>query len=216
MGSFPNMVAGQLLKAIFISPYSYGSGAATAAPGVCSLYGSDNSITLANGGGFFGSATAGAQTLYLGLLISSTAVGGSAVLTIADANITSNLSIFAGTAMAATSGAGSVVLLELVDNNYTRQSFAATLTTTPPTDGATLSQVTLPNATVNFCTSGINTAGGITGAAVGFFISSVATKNAGGANRPHVIAYGQLSTAKALGFGDQPTFAAGAITITLD
>ena len=216
MGSFPNMVAGQLLKAIFVTPMSYGTAAATAGSGICSLYGSDNTVTLLNGGGFLGSATAGAQTLYLGLLVSSTAVGGSAVNNILDVNITSNLSIFAGTAMVATASTASVVLLELVDNNYSRIAFAATLTTATPADTATLSQVTLPNASVNFCPSGINTAGGIAGAAVGFFISSFPTKNLGGANRPHVIAYGQLSTAKALGFGDQPTFAAGAITITLD
>jgi len=210
MGSFPNMVAGQLLKAIFVTPFSSGA-VATASGTVCSLYNSDTTTTLAAGGGFLGTSTAGAQLLYLGLITHPGAVGGQTVLTMADVNITSNTNTLAGTAWVPTGGGGtSGASIELIDSGYTRQAFTATLANTA--DGGTLAAVTLPVAQVNFGTIAV----AVTGAAVGFFISSVLTKNTGAALRPHVIAYGQLSTAKALGVGDQPTFAANAITITLD
>ena len=217
MGSFPNMVAGQLLKAIFVLPRSSGA-LAGAANGVASMYNSDATTTLANGGGFFTANSAGGvQLLYLGLIIHPGAVGGNTVIANAmtDATITSNTNDLAGQSWSATAGGASApgISVECVDQNYNRVTFSAALTNT--VDGATIATVTLPStAAVNFATTGMNAA--VTGAAVGFFISSFAGKGTGVGLRPHVIAYGQLSTAKALGVGDQPTFAQNAITITLD
>ena len=211
MGSFPNLTAGQLLKAIFIDKFSSGA-VATASSTVCSMY---NSAANTAGAGFFTATAAGAQPLHLGLLISAGAVGGLTVNAMGDANISSNTATLAGTGWAATTGSGSssTTSVECLDSNYNRVAFTASFTAV--TDGGTIATVTLPLAAVNFASSGMQAA--VTGAAVGFFISSFAGKGTGAdANRPHVIAYGQLSTAKALGVGDQPTFAAGAITITLD
>ena len=223
MGSFPNIVASQLLKAIFVTPFSSGN-SATASGTVCSLYNSDNVLALsaATQGGFFtATSTAGVQLLYLGL-IEHTNVGAN-VAVISGNFIDSLIQSTSGTVTSAAwvaTGILSGTSAELSDSGYDRKVFTASLQNAA-TDSGALAAVQLPGGNpINFGTistgySSSNGSGGFKGI-VGFFISSFAAKTTGGGLRPHVIAYGVLSNARTLQGGDQPTFAVNAITITLD
>lgn len=222
MGSFPNIVASQLLKAIFVTPFSSGTSAIMAS-GVCSLYNSDNATVLsgATQGGFFTATAAGSQPLYLGLIEHANVTANGAVLTanLSDAIIQSTSgTVASATTWIATTGNAAGASAELIADGYDRKLFTATLSVNPAVDSNTTAAVQLPVSLVNFGTIANYTgsAGGFQKGIVGFFISSFAAKTTGAGIRPHVIAYGVLSNARTLQNGDQPTFAVNAITITLD
>ena len=222
MGSFPNIVASQLLKAIFVTPFSSGN-SATASSTVCSLYNSDNVLALnaATQGGFFTASVAGAQPLYLGLIEHQNVGANAPVISgnFIDSLIQSTSGTVTSAAWVAT-GSLSGTSAELSDSGYDRKVFTASLQNAA-TDSGALAAVQLPGGNpINFGTisntyTSSNGASGLKGI-VGFFISSFIAKTTGGGLRPHVIAYGVLSNARTLQGGDQPTFAVNAITITLD
>lgn len=216
MGSFPNKTAGNILKMLFNST------ATVAAP--C-MYGT----TTSTAGILTEQTTAGSTNLalYIGLI-----EGGTASLPINEStanlgNIVNDTVITAtGTSapFASTTGVGTYALKE-----YTRTSGgygairkAITFGTVADDGDApaanTLAKVQGPSATVTFASAATGVTTGQTDgtAVIGFFISTYSSGGNASATLPTIVAYGHLSSARRVLQNDNPTFAANAITITLD
>lgn len=203
MGSFPNLTAGRILSSLFVSP-------ANAAVGTPSLY--INSVN-SPAGIHSGASTV---TLYVGLLsgdfVNNTSSGALA------AALTDAVIVSAGaTSPTASGGSGpphNIREYTVLGNGMQRVSAQFALSNGG--DGSTQATITGPTQAISFAanaSTGASNTQTIT-SVIGFFISTLLTPVAGSA--PNIIAYGNLSSSRSINTGDNPTFAANAITITLD
>jgi hypothetical protein len=213
MGSFPNKVASQILRSLFIdkdvaaAPALY-TGTTTNTKGILT--------EAANG-------TSGGTPLYIGLISGGTSSN-------AIPNGTGSLSNFLNDAAIVSSGvavagwpvaAGTRQLKEFTgaNNNTLRQVIQFSMTSGTADDGASIVTITGPTAPIQFAgTGGVTAAQATHESIIGFFITTLgsAAGLASSTGLPTVLAYGTLSMSRSVALGDNPTFAANSITITLD
>lgn len=203
MGSFPNKTAANILKLLFNSP------TAVAEPSVYTTTGSSAARGIRSE-----IATAGsAVTLYIGLIeatFGSPPGPGVPSNFIQDSDMVSS----GVTNWPITPGSNSFAEYKTT-TSYTRPAITfGTVANDSDTNSA--ASVSGPSTTVTFGTAA---AAQTTGKqVVGFFITTLASAQGNSSTPilPTVVAYGQLSSARYIQSGDQPTFATNAITITLD
>lgn len=212
MGSFPNKVAAQILKSLFIDK------TVSATP---ALY----TNTAANTAGVYTSAangTVNGTPLYIGLIS-----GGLGTTNNGIPNGSTNLSNYLNDATIVSSGTsnwpvipGSKGLKEFTgSNNETeRKQISFTVTSNTDVDGATTVTITGPTSAISFANSGgVSSAQLSHESVIGFFITTLASgAGTGTSNLPTILAYGTLSASRNVQLGDNPTFAANSISITLD
>jgi hypothetical protein len=209
MGSFPNKAAAQILKSLFVDKD------VSAAP---ALY-TNNGVGTK---GIFAEVASGAVPLYIGLIAGGANTSGNGI-----PNGTGNLNTILNDGVIVSSGvaaggwpvvAGARQLKEFTGtSNTTRQPITFAVSGSTGNDGSSIVTITGPTNPISF--AGV---GGITleqqphESIIGFFITTLATQAGNASALPSVVAYGTLSASRNVQLGDNPTFAANSITITLD
>jgi hypothetical protein len=210
MGSFPNKTAAQILRSLFIDKD------VSAAP---ALYTS----TAGNTKGVFTEASAGPTPLYIGLIAGGAATSGNTI-----PNGQGNLSGILNDSVIVSSGtngwpvlAGTRQLKEFtasaLNNGTSRQPILFNVQSNTTEDGSSVVTITGPTTAIAFAGSGGVSSGQQSyESIIGFFITTLASAQGNASSLPTVLAYGTLSASRNVQVGDNPTFAANSITITLD
>lgn len=208
MGSFPNKVASQILKALFVDKEK------VTTPG---FYTNGNS-----GKGIYTDKTQTTVPLYVGLI-----AGGTAVNSIPDG--TGSLNTILNDSVIVSSGTNSWPIQPTLrglyeftgTNNTTRKEALFQLVSDTTSDGAVVATIRGPLNPIAFAATGGTAADQPAHESViGFFITTlesakgIADVVANGA--PTILAYGVLNNSKNIQQGDTPTFAANAIVINLE
>jgi hypothetical protein len=210
MGSFPNKTAAQILRTLFIDKDI------SAAP---ALFTSNAGNTK----GIYTEASTGVTPLYIGLISGGAASSGNSI-----PNGQSNLSSILNDAAIVSSGtngwpvvAGTRQLKEFtasaLNNGTSRQLISFNVQSSTTEDGGSIITITGPTNPIAFAgTGGVSNGQQSYESIIGFFITTLASANGNASNLPTVLAYGTLSASRNVQVGDNPTFAANSITITLD
>lgn len=210
MGSFPNKVASQILKALFVdkdkvtTPGFYTSGS--------------------TGKGIYTDKTQNVVSLYVGLI-----AGGTTTNSIVDG--TGNLSSILNDSVIVSSGNVSWPVQPTLrglyeftgnnNNNTSRQEALFQLVSDTTSDGSVVASIRGPLNPISFADSGgVSSSQPDHQSVIGFFITTLEFANgiadavANGA--PTVLAYGTLNSSRNIKQGDNPTFTQNAIVVNLE
>ena len=209
MGSFPNRTASQILKSLFIDRD------VSAAP---ALY-TNNGVGTK---GIFADVASGTVPLYIGLIAGGANTSGNGI-----PNGTGNLHTILNDSVIVSSGVAAAgwpvtptarQLKEFTNtSNTTRQPITFAISGTTGNDGPSVVTITGPASPISFAgTGGVNLAQQSHESIIGFFITTLLNQAGNASTLPTIVAYGTLSASRNVQIGDNPTFAANSITITLD
>ena len=210
MGSFPTRTAANLLKLIFKPTVA----AATNA----TVYTNSTSATQ----GIYTASSTVPTPLYIGLIKGTFSTGvpdnTAIALALTDAAIRSTGN---NPWPVVTGGTYSLAEYWWSDSASTRPAITFNAVEGDVENATALPFVRGPESSISFASTGGAQGQGIIAAPnyiVGFFITTLSTGTGvpNPANVPTIVAYGRLSGGRVVGSGDNPTFAANAITITLD
>jgi hypothetical protein len=209
MGSFPNKVASQILKALFIDKDK------VSVPGFYSNAKSEK--------GIYTDKSNNVVSLYVGLIAGGTTTNSLPDGTGSLASVLTDSSIVSSGNISWPVQAGLKGLYEFTgnNNNTSRQvaEFELVYTTTEDSSSA-VATIQGPLQPITFAgNGGVSNSQPTHQSVIGFFVTTLETLKgvaAGTSNAPTIVAYGTLSASRNIQQGDNPTFSQNSITITLE